>query len=163
MRISDLNARIDNSASAPDLFIPVSKYVELKENNLVPTEGDILITSRGTLGRCYIVKQNDEFYFQDGMISWLSNINSQIASLYLSHLFATTGVQKQIASSQAGSTVAYLSISMLKNLDIMSPPMELQERFATFVEQTDKSKYYSSLSYIYCQLTANYFRQEWTT
>lgn len=43
------------------------------------------------------------------------------------------------------------------------PPLELQEQFATFVEQTDKSKYYSSLSYNYYQLTANYFRQEWTT
>ena len=140
LRISDLNERIDNVKNAPELFIPINKYNELKENGLVPTEGDILVTSRGTLGRCYIVRPEDEFYFQDGMISWLSDLSHQITSLYLSQLFAMSGIQKQIASLQAGSTVAYLSISMLKKLDIMLPPLNLQNQFAVFVEQTDKSK-----------------------
>ena len=140
LRISDLNERIDNVKNAPELFIPINKYNELKENGLVPTEGDILVTSRGTLGRCYIVRPEDEFYFQDGMISWLSDLNSQITSVYLSQLFAMSGIQKQIASLQAGSTVAYLSIAMLKKLNIMLPPLDLQEQFAAFVNQTDKSK-----------------------
>lgn len=140
LRISDLNERIDNVKNAPELFIPINKYNELKENGLVPTECDILVTSRGTLGRCYIVRPEDEFYFQDGMISWLSNLNSQITNVYLSQLFAMSGIQKQIASLQAGSTVAYLSIAMLKKLNIMLPPLDLQEQFAAFVEQTDKSK-----------------------
>ena len=140
LRISDLNERIDNAKNVPELFIPINKYNELKENGLVPTEGDILVTSRGTLGRCYIVRPEDEFYFQDGMISWLSDLNSQITSVYLSQLFAMSGIQKQIASLQAGSTVAYLSITMLKKLNIMLPPLDRQEQFAAFVEQTDKSK-----------------------
>lgn len=140
LRISDLNERIDNVKNAPELFIPINKYNELKENGLVPTEGDILVTSRGTLGRCYIVRPEDEFYFQDGMISWLSDFSHQITSLYLSQLFTMSGIQKQIASLQAGSTVAYLSISMLKKLDIMLPPLNLQNQFAVFIEQTDKSK-----------------------
>ena len=140
LRISDLNERIDNVKNAPELFIPMNKYNELKENGLVPTEGDILVTSRGTLGRCYIVRPEDEFYFQDGMISWLSDLSHQITSLYLSQLFGMSGIQKQIASLQAGSTVAYLSISMLKRLDIMLPPLNLQNQFAVFFEQTDKSK-----------------------
>ena len=145
LRISDLNERIDNVKNAPELFIPINKYNELKENGLVPTEGDILVTSRGTLGRCYIVRPEDEFYFQDGMISWLSDLSHQITSLYLSQLFAMSGIQKQIASLQAGSTVAYLSISMLKKLDIMLPPLNLQNQFAVFVEQTDKSKLFDEM------------------
>ncbi len=140
LRISDLNERIDNVENAPELFIPTEKYNELKETDLVPTAGDILVTSRGTLGRCYIVRQEDEFYFQDGMISWLSDLNNQITSVYLSQLFAMSGIQKQIASLQAGSTVAYLSISMLKKLNIMLPPLDRQKQFSAFVEQTDKSK-----------------------
>ena len=43
------------------------------------------------------------------------------------------------------------------------PPLKLQEQFAAFVEQTDKSKYYSSLSFRYCQAAANTYRQEWMT
>jgi len=50
------------------------------------------------------------------------------------------GFRKQIDALQAGSTVAYLSISMTKELDIMLPPLELQEEFIAFVKQVDKSK-----------------------
>ena len=140
LRISDLNELIDNIENTPELFIPNDKFNELKNNGLVPNAGDILVTSRGTLGRCYIVKECDEFYFQDGMISWLSNLDSQLTNMYLSHLFMTSGIQKQIESLQAGSTVTYLSIAMLKILNIILPPLDLQNQFADFVAQVDKSK-----------------------
>ena len=141
LRISDLNERIDGKDNAPQLFISTEKFDELRSNRLIPLAGDVLVTTRGTLGRCYIIKESDSFYFQDGMISWLSNICDSITSLYVSELFATAGVQKQIANLQAGSTVAYLSIAMLKKLDIMLPPLALQDQFAAFVEQVDKSKF----------------------
>ena len=51
----------------------------------------------------------------------------------------------------------------IRQLPLICPPIELQEQFATFVEQTDKSKYYSSLSFRYCQAAANTYRQEWMT
>ena len=140
LRISDLNERIDNIENVPELFISTDKYKELEENGLAPTAGDILITSRGTLVRCYIVRLKDKFYFQDGMISWLFDMNNQITSVYLSRLFAMSGIQKQIASLQAGSTVAYLSIQMLKKLNIMVPSLERQKQFAIFVNQTNKAK-----------------------
>ena len=53
--------------------------------------------------------------------------------------------------------------SFLENYRVSLPPIELQEQFAAFVEQTDKSKYYSSLSFRYCQAAANTYRQEWIT
>ena len=42
-------------------------------------------------------------------------------------------IQKQILALQAGSTVAYLSISMLKRLNIILPPLSLQNQFSDFV------------------------------
>ena len=146
LRISDLNERIDGKDNDPQLFISTEKFDELRSNRLIPLAGDVLVTTRGTLGRCYIIKESDSFYFQDGMISWLSNICDSITSLYVSELFATAGVQKQIANLQAGSTVAYLSIAMLKKLDIMLPPLALQNQFAAFVEQVDKSKYHGEFT-----------------
>lgn len=74
------------------------------------------------------------------MISWLSNYTDEITPLYIQYLFDMTGFRKQIDSMQAGSTVAYLSIAMLKKLNVMLPDMELQEQFANFVSQIDKSK-----------------------
>lgn len=140
LRISNLNDRIDRSIETSELFIPFEKYIKLQEEGLIPASGDILVTSRGTLGKCYIVKETDNFYFQDGMISWLSEMDESVTSLYITYLFSMSGIQKQIASFQAGSTVAYLSIAMLKKLDIMLPPLELQNQFATFAQQVDKQK-----------------------
>ena len=140
LRISNLNERIDKGIETSELFIPFEKYIELQEQRLVPEFGDILVTSRGTLGKCYIVKKTDNFYFQDGMISWLSEMDENVTSLYIAHLFAMPGIQKQIANLQAGSTVAYLSIAMLKKLDIMLPSIEMQHRYSTFVHKIDKLK-----------------------
>lgn len=140
LRIADLVNLMDTDILKSDLYISCSTYCDLKNRGLVPVEKDILVTSRGTLGRCYIIKEGDEFYFQDGMISWLSNFNQNISPVFLSYLFAMNGIQKQIDKMQAGSTVAYLSIAMLKKLDIIIPPFELQKQFAAFVQQIDKSK-----------------------
>lgn len=56
-----------------------------------------------------------------------------------------------------------IQMDKLKAYPFPYPPIELQEQFASFVEQTDKSKYYSSLSFRYCQAAANTYRQEWMT
>lgn len=141
LRISNLVELIDNDRFESDLFIPEEKYSELQKNGLVPKENDILVTSRGTLGKCYIIQKNDRFYFQDGMISWLYKLDNNITALYLAQLFATKDIKIQIQNSQSGSTVAYLSIAMLKKLNIVVPPIKLQTQFTAFVAQVDKSKF----------------------
>ena len=62
-----------------------------------------------------------------------------------------------------GSSVPQINNKDIAPLLICIPPMALQEQFTAFVEQTDKSKYYSSLSFRYCQAAENAYRQEWIT
>ena len=149
LRISDLVNRMDTGSKDCDLFIPEELFEKFKKQGLVPARGDILLTARGTLGRCYIIQDEDEFYFQDGMITWLSKFDEKITPLYISYLFEMPEFRKQIDSLQAGSTVAYLSISMTKELNVMVPPLELQNQFAAFVAQTDKSKF-DIHKFLYC-------------
>ena len=140
LKVADLNELIDTGKYSCSTFIPFERYEQLLYKELTPTENDILITSRGTLGKCYIVQSDDEFYFQDGMISWLSNFSPKVSSIYISYLFAQPYIQKQIESLQAGSTVAYLSITMLKKINVILPPKKLQDEFATFVKHVDQQK-----------------------
>ena len=140
LKVADLNELIDTGKYSCSTFIPLERYEQLLYKELTPTENDILITSRGTLGKCYIVQSDDEFYFQDGMISWLSNFSPKVSSIYISYLFAQPYIQKQIESLQAGSTVAYLSITMLKKINVILPPKKLQDDFAAFVERVDQQK-----------------------
>ena len=140
LRISDLMLKIDNRLESPSLFISEEKYETLRQDGYVPLPGDILVTSRGTLGCCYIVQSDDRFYFQDGMISWLSATDKSISNVYIVSLFQQPEFKEQINKMLAGTTVNYLSIAMLKRIQVVVPPVALQNEYAAFIEQLDKSK-----------------------
>ena len=140
LRVSNLVELIDKKELNCDLYIPEEKYSDLLNAGQVPKAEDILVTSRGTLGKCYIVKESDKFYFQDGMISWLSSISINISALFISYLFESQYIKSQIAKLQSGSTVAYLSIDMLKRLNIVVPPIDMQNQFADFVTKVEQQK-----------------------
>lgn len=149
LRISDLMNKIEKADESANLFISEELYEELQERDLVPVAGDILVTSRGTLGQCYEIKEQDKFYFQDGMISWLYNRDEKITNNYLMFLFQMPGFRLQIDEVPEGSTVNYLSIARLKNLRIMCPSIELQQQFAAFVVKVNKSKFVIH-KFLYC-------------
>ena len=87
-----------------------------------------------------IIKPEDKFYFQDGMISWVHTSEAEINPVYVSYLFDSQSIRQQIDRVVSGTTVAYLSIAQLSNFDILLPAIELQNQFADFVAITDKSK-----------------------
>ena len=154
LRISDFVQLFENKKEIDaELFISPEKYNELKMNNQVPEAGDILITARGTLGTCYIVKPNDCFYFQDGMITWLKNISNNIHPSFITYLFKNSTFRRQIDKNQLGSTVAYLSISMLKKFVLPLPPLSVQKEI---VARLDKlSEDVKRLEANYKQIIAN--------
>lgn len=139
-KISDLIKKIDEQNITNTVFISEELYNEFCLKDLVPKEKDILITSRGTLGRCYIVTQDDKFYFQDGMISWLKNSTNQILNQYLVFLFNSEYIKMQINQDSNGATVNYLSIDSLRKLNIILPPIELQNQFAGIIEKIEEQK-----------------------
>ena len=140
LRISDLSNLINNGNTKVELYISEERYEELKSKNQVPKSGDILITSRGTLGECYIIKEDDKFYFQDGMISWMFDFVNYILPTYLKYLFDMREFKREITSRQIGTTVSYLSIEMIKKLQIMLPNIKLQYKFSELINKIDKSK-----------------------
>ena len=61
-----------------------------------------------------------------------------INQLYLMYCFLLGGFDKHC--NVTGSLVPHISAKDIRSFAIMLPPLELQEQFAAFVEQTDKSK-----------------------
>ena len=82
---------------------------------------------------------------------------------YLCYWLRSDAFVRHISEKVVGAKMPRVSMDYFRSLAIELPPLELQEQFAAFVEQTDKSKYYSSLSFRYCQAAANTYRQEWMT
>lgn len=140
LRISDIVEKSTNDKCTPQCFISQEMYDQLSQKGLTPNVGDILVTSRGTLGLCYEVKPGEKFYFQDGMISWLYNRKDCVINTYLLYAFRLPGIRKQIDGSNDGSTVSYLSIARLKRLKIELPPLALQTEFSHFVHEVDREK-----------------------
>ena len=58
-----------------ELFITEEKFREIEHKFGVPKEGDLLLTSVGTLGSAYVVKPGDRFYFKDGNLTWFRHFN----------------------------------------------------------------------------------------
>lgn len=52
----------------------------------------------------------------------------------------TNEYRNKIISSATGSTVHHTSPSKILNCDVFIPPIDLQETFAAFVKQLDKTK-----------------------
>lgn len=140
LRISDIVEKSTHDKCTPQCFISQEMYDQLSQKGLTPNVGDILVTSRGTLGLCYEVKPGEKFYFQDGMISWLYNRKDCVINTYLLYAFRMPGIRKQIDGSNDGSTVSYLSIARLKRLKIELPPLALQTEFSHFVHEVDREK-----------------------
>jgi type I restriction enzyme S subunit len=50
-------------------------------------------------------------------------------------------IRQQLVKSAGGSTQINVGKPAVLGVEFFVPPMKLQEQFATFVEQTDKSKF----------------------
>ena len=123
---------------------------------------DILLISED--GANLVMRSTPIAFSVSGKV-WVNNhahvvrFESKATQKYIEICFALT----DISGSITGTAQPKLNQAKLNAMMFCVPPIELQEQFATFVKQTDKSKYYSSLSFRYCQAVANTYRQEWMT
>ena len=122
-----------------ELFITKERYDEIKKEYGVPQVGDLLISAVGTIGVIWIVDGRNDFYFKDGNLLRIAS-SDKFAPIYLKYLLeALIGAYKLKMSS--GTAYAALTISALKEMLVYKVPLELQNRFAAFVTEVDKSKF----------------------
>ena len=118
-----------------ELYISKSRYDEIKNKFGVPKEGDMLLTSVGTLGIPYVVK-NETFYFKDGNLTWFSNFKG-INSKFLYYWFLSPMAKSTIDTNAIGSTQKALTIDVLSKFEIDIPNIETQEKIVSFFSSLD--------------------------
>ena len=104
--------------------------------------GDLLISITADLGRTGVV---DEAISKRGAyinqhLSLVRLDQSRINPLYVSYFLETEGGKKQFESKKQNGVKAGLNFEAIRSLKILVPPMELQEKYLTFVNQVNKSK-----------------------
>lgn len=97
----------------------------------------MLLTSVGTIGIPYIVKETDEFYFKDGNLTWFRNFTNKLCARYLYYWVTSKEGTGVLNNTTIGSSQKALTISALKNIEITVPPIETQRRIANILSVYD--------------------------
>ena len=100
--------------------------------------GDFLLSSSMSFGRPYILTIDG--YIHDGWLVLRDN-DELFNKLFLHTLLSSDYAMASFESMAAGSVVKNLNKELVGKLRVPVPDMALQAAFATFVEQSDKSKY----------------------
>jgi type I restriction enzyme S subunit len=124
-----------DKAVSNELYIEKERFSEIKKKFGVPQKGDLLLTSVGTLGVPYVVK-DEEFYFKDGNITWFRNFRNSMSSFIYYWLLSPEG-RKQIDSKSIGSTQKALTIDALLSFEITLPPIDEQRRIVDTLSALD--------------------------
>ena len=116
-----------------ELFISEELYEEYSKSG-VPQAGDLMVTAVGTLGKAYIVKANDRFYYKDASVICIENYG-HLSSEFLKYLIQSEMMMQQIRSNSSGTTVATLTMVRMVEYLFPLPPLAEQKRIVAKIEE----------------------------
>ena len=143
-RGTEVGALAEGKQISPELFITEEHYTELCKATGAPQIGDLLMPSICPDGRIWVVNTEDPFYFKDGRVLWVHAIDNSYNPVFLLYTLKDR-IMADYSSIASGTTFAELKIFALKKCRIFDVPIELQNQYAAFVVQTDKSKSFYDL------------------
>jgi type I restriction enzyme S subunit len=138
-RGTEVGALAEGKPIKPELFITEEHYAELCEATGTPRIGDLLMPSICPDGRIWVVNSDEPFYFKDGRVLWVHNIDASYNSIFLLYTLKDR-IMTDYSSIASGTTFAELKIFALKKCRVFDVPLAMQNQFAAFIEQADKSK-----------------------
>ena len=133
-------------------YISEEHYNRLTEHDSKPKIGDLLMPSICNKGQVWMVDTESPFYYKDGRVLSISPNQKIYNSKYLQYFMREKTIV-EYPKLGSGSTFSEFKIFLLKDIDVLTPPISLQNDFAAFVQQIDKSKFEMA---IYEKLWYNY-------
>ena len=104
-------------------------------------DGDLLVCEGGEIGRCAVWHNEKQPCFFQKALHRVRCDRQIVHPDYLAWWFKYNCDHDGFAAiAGAKATIAHLPGAKLKQLQVAVPPLELQEQFAVFLKQTDKSK-----------------------
>lgn len=135
--ITAKNIKMHHMSFDTQEFISKETYDKVMTRGF-PRIGDVVFTTEAPLGNvCRIPYIETEFYIGQRIITMQTEL---LEPAYLEYALSSDDFKRKIAEKSSGSTVTGIRSKLLEQLTIPVPPRALQEQFASFVKQTDKSK-----------------------
>jgi len=138
-RGTEIGELANGNKPAEPFYISEEHYNRLVYNDTKPQVGDLLLPSICNKGQVWMVDTDEPFYYKDGRVLCISPDREIFDTKYLEY-FMRAKTLVEYPKLGSGSTFAEFKIFILKNIDVLIPPRELQEQFSMFVHQVDKSK-----------------------
>lgn len=120
------------------MYIPAELHNELSKR-ISPRKGDILLAKNGTTGIAAIVDRDLVFDIYVSLALLRFHPGNNIKYMWAAINMPET--KAQFDGNLKGIGVPNLHLGEIKKTKIVVPPLELQDSFATFLDQTDKSKF----------------------
>ena len=130
-----------NSAFAipPEHFLTEAKAKELQAYTLTP--GDIVMSRKGNVGKCALFPEDKESgVLHSDVLRIRVSVTKANPCFMMYQLHYSRDVIRQIEQVSSGAIMAGVNVTKLKEILVKLPPLGLQEQFAAFVAQIDKSK-----------------------
>ena len=113
-----------------------------KNQKSVVHKNDVLVVRSGAPGTaCVATEKYDGYNAVDIIIAHPDN--SKVNSIFLAAFTNMPHGMNQIRERTGGAAQQHFNVGGYKAMRLIMPSIELQNQYAAFVEQTDKSKYYS--------------------
>jgi len=117
-------------------FIDENEYRRISRR-IRPQKGDILVSCSGTIGRVARVKDDVPFQMVRS-VALLRPIIQKANPVYLEFGFDTNNIKGQIRRAVNQSSQANLFQGKIRKLKLPLPPLPLQQKFATIVENAEQ-------------------------
>ena len=119
-------------------YIDQTAYELLSKSNLYG--GELIMNKIGSAGKIYIMPQIGK-PASLGRNAFMFRFDDRINMVYLYALLSSDYGIKEIQQYVRGAVTKTITKESTRSIRVIVPPIELQEQYATFVEQTDKSKF----------------------
>ena len=120
-------------------FISVEDYEQLIRRTPIEV-GDVLVSAVGSFGHPAIVEDDRPFCFQRH-IAYLKPRHDLIDSSYLHAALLSEGSQRYMDRCAKGAAQRTVTLKSFKEMKVPLPPLALQQEFASFVAEVDKSRF----------------------
>ncbi len=114
-------------------------YNKINQRSKVDS-GDILMPMIGTVGNPVIVDIEADFAIKNVALIKFKE-NTTVNNSFVKALLESDYFDRAVMSKVRGGTQKFISLGDIRKLEVCLPPMELQEAFAKFINQVDKSKF----------------------
>ena len=121
-----------------DYYIDEERYKSLE--NCAVKAGDVLISLVGTYGKLLIMPEDFEPGIINPRLMKITFDKEKVNPYYFKFFFQSEALKRALSENTHGGTMDILNLGIVRKIVMPLPPLELQNKFVSFVHQVNKSK-----------------------